>query len=143
MIGLETLPATPGVYQITCVPTGDTYIGSSKNMLVRVRSHTTRCATNSAIYTLHGQHGPDSFRVDILERCESGPKARIAEMRHICERMPSLNNPKDKCGRRITVFFPPDRYARFIALCESKGVSPDEFVRNAVNGEIAKAIAKR
>lgn len=68
---MATIPRRPGVYQITCMPTGQVYIGRTVNLLTRWKAHTRLLGLGR-----HGNHRlqeawnmfePEDFRFSILE----------------------------------------------------------------------------
>lgn len=63
---------TSGIYCITCIPTGDRYVGFSGGIEHRVRQHRThlRMKThfNSSLQNLWNLHGEDDFAVCVLQK---------------------------------------------------------------------------
>lgn len=67
------LPRASGIYQITCIPTGKIYIGSSVNLRKRWNDHQTRLnagtQVNSMLQRAWNKYGAGAFCFDILEYC--------------------------------------------------------------------------
>lgn len=65
------IPATSGIYRITCTPTGKFYIGSAKNLRRRFRDHFSylqrNAHGNSKLQRAWNKHGPDAFLFEVLE----------------------------------------------------------------------------
>lgn len=80
-----------GVYKITCVPTGDTYVGSSINILSRWDSHESEMRTGlkrGIFKELAKKYGCSNFTYSILEEC-SAPQS--IEQKWIDLLSPTLN----------------------------------------------------
>lgn len=62
---------TAGVYAIVNTANGHRYIGSTKNFRIRSGSHRWSIATgnffNKAMRAAWQEHGPDAFRIELLE----------------------------------------------------------------------------
>lgn len=63
-----------GIYRIVCLPTGKSYVGSSKHVGLRWRQHyrelsrgASRCVLLQRAWTKHGE---DSFQWSVLEYCD-------------------------------------------------------------------------
>lgn len=69
----KDLPTKPGIYLLSCKKTDAVYIGASKNIRGRIRSHLTEMKTMSShvLYNDFHEHGHDSIEVKILELAES------------------------------------------------------------------------
>lgn len=67
----ESVPNSPGIYQIVCVTTGRFYIGSAMNLRVRRKSHFGLLQRNEhknpKLQAAFSKYGPESFRFEILE----------------------------------------------------------------------------
>lgn len=82
-----------GIYQITCIPTGDTYVGSSTNIHKRWIAHRNTMLNGLSTFglqRLHDAYGIDSFEFGILERCLTGELMRM-EQAYIDALNPTLN----------------------------------------------------
>ena len=68
------LPNAPGIYQITCVPTGKIYVGSAVNLRRRWREHVllaTKGAHKSPYFQkAWNKYGAESFTIAVLELCD-------------------------------------------------------------------------
>lgn len=68
---MATIPRRPGVYQITCMPTGQVYIGRTVNLLTRWKAHTRLLGlgrhTNRRLQAAWVMFEPEDFRFSILE----------------------------------------------------------------------------
>src|SRR5580658_9395367 len=64
-----------GVYTITCIATGRTYIGSSTDIMNRLYGHKSRLRggthPNAVLQREFSQNGEDSFVFEIARRCGS------------------------------------------------------------------------
>lgn len=68
----KCFPSVSGVYRITCVATGDTYVGGTRNFRRRMNVHVTKLRAGTHTHrmlSLCMAHGVGSFVADILERC--------------------------------------------------------------------------
>src|SRR5688500_16023546 len=67
------LPEVPGVYLIRCRPTGERYVGGSKNVRVRVSIHINQMAGGyhgiREMADAYKKHGPKAFAAELLEEC--------------------------------------------------------------------------
>lgn len=66
------VPRGPGVYRLTNVVTGDSYVGASIDMYQRRCGHgsnLTAGKSSSKLQKLHKKHGMASFVFDVLEEC--------------------------------------------------------------------------
>jgi predicted GIY-YIG superfamily endonuclease len=90
------VPQCCGVYLLTHLITGDTYVGSATNVRLRAQTHFSRmkCGQfqNKRIATLCRENGV-RFRAECLERCEH-LKRRDRERRWIKRLKPTLNCAK-------------------------------------------------
>lgn len=61
-----------GIYLITCLPTGKVYVGSSCNLLNRIRSHKTALVSkrhpNKHLQCAWNSYGEDEFIFEIIEK---------------------------------------------------------------------------
>lgn len=80
---------TCGIYKITCVPTGDSYVGASVNVEKRFEEHKAY-ASNPGLYALSQTYGWGQFQLDLLEVCRRGALAG-RESHYIAQLKPSLN----------------------------------------------------
>lgn len=68
---MATIPHAPGIYQITCTPTGRIYIGSAVNLARRQREHWQtlrgRRHTNVRLQRAWNKYGPDAFTFTVVE----------------------------------------------------------------------------
>ena len=90
--GDEDVPVASGVYRITHIPSGFTYIGSSLWMRYRWQTHVAALNTgkhpSEAFQHAYNKDGLSSFRVEVLETVEplngwDDQPVRAAEVRHI------------------------------------------------------------
>lgn len=85
----------PGVYAIICTETGTQYVGSSVNVLNRLRSHFAeleqRRHGNRRIQTLYNQYGRDGFRVLLLKEVEDREERLDVEQEYIDSGAYTLN----------------------------------------------------
>ena len=88
-----------GIYKITNTITGDFYIGSSKNVKRRWRSHknpsTWNRYSNNPMYQDMQKYGVDKFAFEILEEVEEG-SLKETEQQFIETLKPTYNNRKAK-----------------------------------------------
>ena len=88
-----------GIYKITNTITGDFYIGSSKDVKLRWRSHkkpsTWKKCPSNPMYIDMKKYGVDKFAFEILEEVEI-EKLRQAEQRFIETLNPLYNNRNAK-----------------------------------------------
>ncbi len=92
---------TIGIYLITHKVTGDRYVGMSKTIEQRWKSHLRALEkgkhTSKAMQALSNEYGLDSFTFEILEECEPEPDRRIeltlgdAERKWMEQLKPELN----------------------------------------------------
>ena len=94
---------TSGIYLITCLPTGDTYVGRSKNLNQRWCQHRSdlRAGThnNPHIQRLYNEHGSKSFTMALLELVEDKDALETVEVRYIKELAPTLNVTDTKLSK--------------------------------------------
>ncbi len=103
---------TIGIYLITHKVTGDRYVGLSKNIEQRWKSHLRELEkgehTSKAMQALANEHSLDSFTFEILEECEPEPSRRItatlgdAERKWMEQLKPELNL---KGTERVSEFY--------------------------------------
>lgn len=82
---------------LTCEPTGDTYIGSSKDVLLRYRLHISEMDTGRKIglfKKLVEEHGSGSFKYSLLAPEYDDVKRNIKEAEFIEKLKPTLNVSK-------------------------------------------------
>lgn len=69
------LSTKPGIYKITCVTSGRTYIGSSKNIRSRIGSHITRLKGgyhhNPLVQNTWDKHGAANFTAEVVLLCDT------------------------------------------------------------------------
>ena len=65
-----------GIYQITCLPTGKRYVGSTKTMLARWQRHQRDCRSNEHsnhhLQRAWNKYGESSFHFEVLTLCPIG-----------------------------------------------------------------------
>lgn len=92
---------TTGVYQITCIPTGKRYIGSSCNVEGRWKDHCAKlnrnCHYNFYLQRAWNKYGQSVFGFEMLEECRSGQE-KIREQRYLDIEKPEFNILPDACG---------------------------------------------
>jgi hypothetical protein len=69
----KSVPTTAGVYALVCTPTKGAYVGSTLNLLGRLKTHFnalhTRCSqVPPALQDLYEGYGVDAFEVQVLEQ---------------------------------------------------------------------------
>ncbi len=69
------------VYKLTCKPTGETYVGRTRNMKRRLKDHEdkSRSGRSMLLYARWREFGREQFDVEILERCDSRDESVVAE----------------------------------------------------------------
>lgn len=90
-----------GVYQITCVTTGDSYIGSTLDIGTRWQQHKYDLCrqkhSNKKLQSIFDKNGLFSFALNVLH--ETGPIVRIEllalELSYIKDLNPSLNHESE------------------------------------------------
>jgi len=94
MLHLHNFPPTPGVYVIRCAPTGEEYVGSSKNLKRRVQVHLSSLlrGTNCPPRLLAAwkAHGPSAFRFELVALCALEDRF-VQEQAAIDTRHPTMN----------------------------------------------------
>lgn len=88
------LKGCPGVYSLTCKVTGDTYIGSSKDVLFRTRQHISEMETGKKtglFGELVSKYGADSFEYKILKSEYNENRLGLLEAEFIEKLKPTLN----------------------------------------------------
>lgn len=99
------------VYRITCIPTGDTYIGITvvrgrafkKSLRMRFDGHVYHAKIEKRPYALHKairKHGADAFKHEIIEIVRGKAAAHAREVELIHEQVPALNVEATKRKRR-------------------------------------------
>lgn len=85
---------TQGVYAIRCSPTGDVYVGSSRDIAARWRQHEIDLGAgrhcNSALQSRWSKYGEAAFEFEILEVVDSRSALPIREQSWI-DRIGTLN----------------------------------------------------
>jgi rRNA maturation protein Nop10 len=129
------LDSVPGVYVITCEPTGRSYIGSAQNVRSRVMTHETRLGIgqhiNKEFQADWDAFGAAAFTIRATVLLGTGDehlkRLRLAEreMLDLCrnEATAPPYNPRrpnipgacwreacEECGRSFYAFMPPGRY---------------------------------
>src|SRR6266700_6394202 len=65
------IPATPGIYRITCIVTKKIYIGSAINLRARWQNHCAYLRQNKhhnpKLQNAWNKYGPDAFVFEVLE----------------------------------------------------------------------------
>ena len=86
---------TSGIYLITCLATGDTYVGKSKNLNQRwcQHRHDLRLGVhkNPALQALYSQHGQKSFTMALVELVEKIDDLEAREVHYTELLKPTLN----------------------------------------------------
>lgn len=93
-MGNKYLKGCPGVYSLTCIPTGDTYIGASKDVLLRYRQHISEMDTNKKtglFKELVRKYGSSSFEYKLLRAEYNDSRLLLLEAEFIEKMKPSLN----------------------------------------------------
>ena len=91
----KSTPRQSGVYKITCLITGDTYVGCSNNLRSRLYKHkrNTGWSVQKDLKKLINLYTWDAFKWEILEICE--PEVKFErETFHIQNEKPTLNRAK-------------------------------------------------
>lgn len=67
----STIPTSPGIYRITCIPTGKIYVGSAKNLRKRYKNHFNKLRNgkhpNPKLQRAFNKYGADAFSFEVLE----------------------------------------------------------------------------
>lgn len=135
----------PGVYKILCVPTGDSYIGSSTHVPNRLQTH--KAILNSKKLSHHSHklqelwdtHGKHNFEFSVLEYTT---KHQRREKDFIKEQKPSLNTrllPIEQPSTRIKVL--PEIKERLVSLSNTLDIDMNRLVNNLLMKEL-KALTK-
>jgi group I intron endonuclease len=94
---------TSGIYLITCIPTGDTYIGKSKNLSQRWCQHRSDLRANThnnpKLQELYNAHGWKMFEMTLLELIPEKDSLETREAYWIANKNPSLNIVDTKLSR--------------------------------------------
>lgn len=74
MQGLKELPSTSGIYKITNLINGHSYIGQALNIFHRCNNNhvygaTTKATSHYHIYQAFNKYGQDNFKVEVIELC--------------------------------------------------------------------------
>lgn len=71
MQGRKSELTKSGIYRITCIPTGDTYIGSSVNIGIRWNEHQRHLSRNihhsRILQFAYNLYGKDAFEIEVVE----------------------------------------------------------------------------
>lgn len=121
---VSILPSSPGIYKITCLPTGKVYIGSSRNIQQRWNEHRSQLSRaihpNAYLQNAWNKYGEQSFvcdAVEIVERSQLADRERYwIDCHNACDRQHGFNIAQDThapmLGRRAT----PEQRARYAQL---------------------------
>jgi hypothetical protein len=92
----KSTPAECGIYKITCLITGDTYVGCSSNLRNRLYKHkrNTGRAVQKDLKKLINLYTWDAFSWEVLETCDTDAKFE-RETYWIQELKPTLNRWKN------------------------------------------------
>jgi len=90
----ENTPKTSGVYQITNLVTGETYIGQSKHIEARWSEHIQ--AARHPLYSSMSKYGEDAFEFKVIEECDN---LLERERHYITVMKPELNSNRAKAYR--------------------------------------------
>lgn len=84
---------TAGIYCMICYPTGDAYIGSTKNLLDRFRQHVVGAKTGDAdMYRIMRALGAENFHFEVLHHWTGTNEDRREMERALLFRMlPTMN----------------------------------------------------
>lgn len=86
-------PKIQGIYRITCVPTGDTYVGASSHIYARFRE--IMCIQpNKRFRELRAKYSKDSFSIEVIQECRLTEDLNMLERYWIGQLAPSLNVTK-------------------------------------------------
>ncbi len=91
------LPATPGLYKITLVPTGEFYVGSSWNIRSRIKTHfyqlSNKLNVNPLLTKAFAEHAEDHFIAEEVLRYDGSSRSELYEIerRYIMENLPPFN----------------------------------------------------
>ena len=93
----KSIPRKVGVYKITCVLTGDSYIGCSTNIRDRIYKHKKAYgrAKQKNLYKLIQEYSWEAFDVEVLELCSKEDRFE-RETFYIHKQNPNLNTNKTK-----------------------------------------------
>jgi group I intron endonuclease len=129
-----------GIYQITCLPTGKRYIGSSVNIAGRWTDHKRalllRKHINPKLQAAWDKYGQGNFRLEVLEEAEA-TQLMIAEQRWLDKTKPELNiNPNADAPMRGKSWNPDQRAA---ISARNKGDRRMAYWTGSKNSEETKA----
>lgn len=90
----DHLPDASGIYRITHLSTGRSYIGSAVNIRRRARLHVNELHAgkhpNNKLRNSWGKYGPDAFSISVAELCDAA-KLLATEQRYLDEEKPHYN----------------------------------------------------
>lgn len=128
-----------GVYSITCVVTGEKYVGGTSDCARRWSHHMSALRrnknSNQNLQALFDQYGSDAFQFDVLEECEVAD-IPACELKWIDQLKPSLNVYWGSIGRRkqrpmgedfINIATPTDCHKRIKKLADRAGIPLRHF----------------
>ena len=96
-----TLPATSGVYKITCTANNRFYVGSSKNIQRRIQVHKHQLRANAHhnphLQNCFNKYGVGSFTFEVVELCPASVKFE-REQYYFDTLQPELNTLKTATG---------------------------------------------
>lgn len=128
---VDHLPKEPGVYKITCTANGRFYIGSSINILIRLKEHRNSLVKNKH-HSRHIQrcckkYGIESFVVEVLELC-STDVLLIREQYYMDTLKPKLNS-SPTAGSPLGVKHTDETKAKISAALKGRKVSAATVAR--------------
>jgi group I intron endonuclease len=99
--------SVPGIYIITCIPTGKVYVGQSKNCTQRWGSHRwhlgRKTHRNYRLQWAWNEYGKDAFSFEIAELVEDGNPAELARLEiEVMQRYPDPFNLMESEDVRLT-----------------------------------------
>lgn len=84
-----------GIYRITCMSTGDTYVGKSKNLHQRWCQHrhslTNKSHPNPMLQKLFDEHGMANFVMELIELVDDVDTLETREVHWTNELKPTMN----------------------------------------------------
>jgi group I intron endonuclease len=95
----------PGVYIITHVESGRSYIGSSKNIQTRIYGHLSDLRNNrhhsQYLQRVWNKYGEESFKISVLEECVLDKKIILSREQHFLDTFNPVFNGCQTAGSRL------------------------------------------
>lgn len=95
----------PGIYAIRHIETGRLYIGSSKNIRIRIKTHFYDLRKNqhhcAYLQNAWNKYGDDAFEVEVLEQCELDRTVLLEREQHYLDTLKPEFNHLPTAGSRL------------------------------------------